>query len=189
MCQRPGSSPRQHAWLDDVMYPALRSEIGMSQSDHESSFILAMKWVLPTCQGMSISLLLQAKSALLLENANHAFLDRANPSQPLSPCKLKCISPTSVTRLTCDFQVWKMSSPSTVTLTAAPATVVVPYYATKTCGAAVKLTPGCLWAHPSRRVQSVFRLAWASEVIWGSGFSLNRDRKEEKIVYSCLLAN
>lgn len=79
----------------------------MSQSDQESCFILAMKWVLPTCQGMSISLSRQAKSALLLENANHAFPDSANPSRPLSPSKLKCISCISVTCLTCDFQVWK----------------------------------------------------------------------------------
>lgn len=74
------------------------------------------------------------------------------------------------------FKSSKMSGASAVTPTAA--TVVVPNYATKWGRSGVKLTPGCLRARPSRRVQSVFCLVWASEVIWGSGFSLNGDRKE-----------
>lgn len=43
----------------------------------------------------------RAKSALLLENASHAFPGSANPSQPISPCKLDCISTISLTCLAC----------------------------------------------------------------------------------------
>lgn len=45
----------------------------------------------------------RAKSALLLENASHAFPGSANPSQPISPCKPKCISTISSTCLACLF--------------------------------------------------------------------------------------
>lgn len=44
----------------------------------------------------------QAKSTLLLQNANHALPGSLNPSQPIAPCKLKRTSPTSLTCLACD---------------------------------------------------------------------------------------
>lgn len=48
--------------------------------------------------------------------------------------------------------------------------------------AVVKLTPWCLRAHPSSRVQGVFCFSRVSEVTWGGGFMLNLDRKREKKV-------
>lgn len=52
-------------------------------------------------------------------------------------------------------------------------------YSKKFEGQRVKLTSWCPWARPSRRVQTVFRLARASEVVWSSGFTLKWNREAE----------
>ncbi len=82
-----------HSWLDDVAYPALS---GMRLWDGNVTiwsrilFHIGNEMSLAHLPGsVNQTAPRQAKSALLLEDASHAFPGSANPSQPISPCKLK----------------------------------------------------------------------------------------------------
>ena len=140
-------------------------EIGMSQSDQEFCFILAMKWVFTACQGMPISLTSQIRSAA--PECQSCVPHSANPSLPAHPAHstllshfidmLGCVSPS----LKCPVHLF---SP----LTVLPVAVVVHYKFTKnrrrqthllvSVGSTVREGAGCLsscsglWGRSGQRV-------------------------------------